>query len=90
MNDEQEKRAEQRGYAKGYAAGKRRRAKAVNYEQQRQRDAARFDRFMCAAVTGLISCGGWQTDGKPDKSPTDFACTAAQIATAMMKKAPRP
>lgn len=90
MNDEQEKRAEQRSYAKGYAAGKRRRAKAVSYEHQQQRDSARFDRFMCAAMTGLIAYGGWQKGGKHDKSPTDFAATAAEIATAMMKKAPRP
>lgn len=88
MNDEQEKRAEQRGYAKGYAAGKRRQAKAANYEHQLQRSAARFDRFMCAAMTGLISCGGWQTGGKPNKTPTEFAATAAEIAKAMMKKAP--
>jgi hypothetical protein len=89
MNDEQQKRAEQRGYAKGYAAGRRRRAKAVNYEHQQQQNAARFDRFMCAAMTGLIACGGWQTGGKPNKSATDFAGTAAEIATAMMKKGPR-
>lgn len=89
MNDEQDKRAEKRGYAKGYAAGKRRRAKAVNYEHQQQRNAARFDRFMCAAMNGLIAYGGWQKGDKPDKSPTDFAATAAEIATAMMKKAPR-
>lgn len=86
MNDEQEKRAEQRGYAKGYAAGKRRRAKTVNYQHQQQRDAARFDRFMCAAVTGLIAFGGWQKGGKPDKSPADFAATAAEIAAALMKR----
>lgn len=89
MNDEQEKRAEQRGYAKGYAAGKRRRAKEVSYEHQRQRDAARFDRFMCAAVTGLIAYGGWKRGDKPDRSPADFAATAADIAAALMKRGHR-
>lgn len=91
MNAEQEQRAEKRGYGKGYAAGKRRRAKEVNAEHRAQRDAARFDRFMCAAITGLLACQTrWSREGKANKSAEDFASTAATIATKMMTKAPRP
>lgn len=63
-------------YQKGYAAGRR------------TRDRDRFDRFYAAAMTGLLSCGGWQRDGKEDRTPYDFAKTAKQIAEAMVKVAP--
>lgn len=89
MNDEQEKRAEQRGYAKGYAAGKRRRINAISSEHLQQRNAARFDRFMCAVVTGLLACNGWKRGDKPDRTPSEFAATAADIAAALMKKGHR-
>lgn len=63
-------------YQKGYAAGRRR------------ADADRFDRFYAAAMTGLLAGDAWQTDGKSDRSPKDFAVTAKQIAKAMVEVAP--
>ena len=68
-------------YAKGYTAGKR-------FSSQR-RDQERFDRFMAAAMSGLLANGTpWEkTAGgvrTPDKGPEDWAKTAAEIARAMM------
>lgn len=63
-------------YQKGYAAGRRR------------ADADRFDRFYAAAMTGLLAGDAWQTDGKSDRSPNDFAGTAKQIAKAMVEVVP--
>lgn len=90
MSSELESLAEKRGYGKGYAAGKRRAAKEARAEHQAQRNAARFDRFMCAAMTGLISVNGWRSGAKLDTSAADFANTAAAIAKEMMKKGYRP
>ncbi len=90
MTTEQEKRAEQRGYGKGYAAGKRLAAKAPQARHEAQRNAARFDRFMCAAMTGLLASHlRWKTAEKYDSTAADFAGTAAQIAAEMMKKGPK-
>lgn len=63
-------------YQKGYAAGRRR----ANSE--------RFDRFYTAAMTGLLAGGEWQKDGKPDRSPKDYAVTAKHIAEAMVEVVP--
>jgi hypothetical protein len=76
------KRAEQRGYAKGYAAGKRR---------QGRTKSDRFDGFLCAAITGLLaSPNRWgPADGsRLDCTPDEYAATAASIARALMKKQP--
>ncbi|PPU41869.1 hypothetical protein [Xanthomonas arboricola] len=83
------KKAEQLGYSKGYAAGKKRRAREISSEASAKHQQARFDRFLCAAITGLLGGKGpWQSGGVPDKSPKDYATTAALIARELMSKAP--
>lgn len=91
MSSELESLAEKRGYGKGYTAGKRRSAKEARAEHHAQRNAAWFDRFMCAAMTGLLAGAKvWKTGEKADSTPADYADTAADIAKAMMRKGYRP
>ncbi|MGQ5356474.1 hypothetical protein ACULML_17665 [Xanthomonas arboricola pv. corylina] len=88
MRDEL-KKAEQLGYARGYAAGKKRRAREISLEASANHQQARFDRFLCAAITGLLGGKGpWQSGGVPDKNAKDYASTATAIARELMSKAP--
>jgi hypothetical protein len=92
MGDDPIKAAEKRGYAKGYQAGRKRnstdRERRVIQSRERER-RARMDRFMCAAMTGLLAGNApWQRKGKPDANPDDYALTAHQLAEAMMRRNP--
>lgn len=53
------KAAEKRGYAKGYIAGKAKRAKLLSYEQILRRDNALWNRAFLAALPACITADGW-------------------------------
>jgi hypothetical protein len=84
--------AEKRGYARGYAAGRKRNAEeqakweaihaAIGSERMQRRD-----RFFCAALTGLIQ-RSWNLNGKPAKTMEDHVELARQFAITSMEKLP--
>lgn len=87
------KQAHERGYSKGYRAGRKRTA-AEDETWQRMhaeihaKDVARRDRFFCAALNGLIVKGGWTMDGKLVKDMNDYIELARKFADAAMLKLP--
>lgn len=86
MTDEL-KRAEQLGYSKGYAAGKRRKE---NLRAVAQIEAKREDfrqRAFLAALPACIQAHGWQTgDKKPINSLTERIDLARDFADAALKR----
>lgn len=83
--DDPIKAAERRGYARGYSAGRRRQKVDRDNVARIRQEQARFDRFLAAAMTGLLAGPApWRTGEKPDECPTDYARTAAQLARAML------
>ena len=77
MDRTEEKKIERRAYAKGYAAGQRKRESA-----ERQR----FDAFYCAALTGLLVSGRWRNGDKDWSSIPDYVNGAIDFAKQSLKK----
>ena len=80
MSDDPIKAADKLGYARGYAAGRRRVRSDRSAENQRKHDEARRDRFFCAALNGLLPTAGWQMGGKDMSSLNDYVELAARFA----------
>lgn len=73
-------------YAKGYAAGKRRKAREISAEQ-RERERTEFRRRVFLAVLPTcIEVSGWQRDGKPIKNLDQRTALAWNFADEAMKQ----
>jgi len=59
MTDDDIKKIEQRGYAKGYAAGKLRKQKTIRAEQREREIKAFRQRAFLAALPACIATKGW-------------------------------
>lgn len=82
--------AEKRGYAKGYAAGKARKYRAITSEQAQRRKDAQWNRAFLAALPACIESNGWEETAKDgSKKPiTDLKARtrlAADFADESMK-----
>jgi hypothetical protein len=65
MDEDEIKRAEKRGYARGYAAGKQRRQRDQSAEQRYREDRAFLDRAFMAALPACVNAQGWKTGDTP-------------------------
>lgn len=80
MADDAYKTAEQRGYAKGYAAGKRRRTRDAAEERRiNEREQFRRRAFL-AALPFAMGANGWKRGEKPINSLEDRVSLARDIA----------
>lgn len=64
MNDDDIKKIEARGYAKGYQAGRRRKQADIRSERHAREEKAFRDRAFLAALPAFISAHGWEMDGE--------------------------
>lgn len=91
MTDDAFAAAEKRGYAKGYAAGKRRVGREVEAERLERARAARENAFFrqafAAVLPACISAQGWKSGDKPihnlderTRLAHDFATEAVRLA----------
>lgn len=79
------KAAEKRGYSKGYAAGRRRKARDLSDQRRRtEREAFRRRAFL-AALPACIAAQGWKRGDKPIASVDDRAQLAWDFAAAAVK-----
>lgn len=58
------KTAEQRGYSKGYAAGRRRKHKDISADSRRHEQQAFLDRAYLALLPAAMQVQGWTLDGE--------------------------
>lgn len=83
--------AEKRGYAKGYAAGKRRVGREVALERQERIQAARENAFwqkaFFAAFTTCVDMRGWTSGDKPISTPAERADLAKLFANEALRVA---
>ena len=74
------KQAETRGYAKGYAAGKRRKAHDVDQERKRARETALWQRAMLAAIPFAMEQSTWTRGEKRIHGLAERLGLAADVA----------
>lgn len=85
MADDSIKEAEKRGYAKGYAAGQRRKkAAATAAAQQRKHDAA-WNRAFLAALPQAMVIQDWTRGDKPIRSIEERVRLAGSFASEAVK-----
>lgn len=65
------KAAEQRGYSRGYSAGKRRRQRELADERRRKEQQAFLDRVFIAVLPAAMNAQGWKFGDKPITSTED-------------------
>lgn len=85
MPDDEIKKAELRGYSKGYAAGKRGKKFAISSEAIRAKKNACWNRAFIAALPAAFNAEGWVRGGKPIKTLDDKMKLAAETADAAIK-----
>lgn len=86
--DDEIKKAELRGYARGYHAGKKKRHRddfVARYRRERQ---AFLDRAFIATLPAALNADGWKFGDKPITSTDDRVELAARWAVAALKKRP--
>nr|WP_315242176.1 hypothetical protein [uncultured Albidiferax sp.] len=76
--------AKQQGYAQGYAAGKRRRQRAIAEDRKRATQNAFWQRAMLAALPFAMQQEGWCRDGKPITTVLDRVRLARNVADAAL------
>lgn len=85
MNEELQA-AEKRGYAKGYAAGRRRKVRDVHGQRQAAAREAFRQRAFLAALPALIETGGtWKMAGREVKTLDDRVELAWRFAAQAVK-----
>lgn len=81
---------EKKGYARGYAAGKKRKERLIIEERRRTQDQAFLDRAFLAALTACIDVQGWRTGDKPISNIPERVKLAADFARAALLQRPMP
>ena len=84
MNDD-----EKRDYAKGYAAGKRRKQREISYEQVQREKQAFLDRVFLAVIPIALESQGWTSGGKPVNTSEERIRLARNWAVESLKQRPR-
>ena len=72
--------AEQRGYSRGYQAGRRRKKTDVSAEQRVQRREAFRQRAFLAALPFAMAAQGWKRGEDPIRSVSDRVRLAKDVA----------
>lgn len=88
--DEELRVAERRGYAKGYAAKKRRIDRERLIERERRERQAFLDRALLAALPAALRAEGWKSDDKPITNVKDRVRLAAKFAREALNQRPTP
>ena len=65
MDKQDEKVIEQRGYSKGYAAGRRRQDADIRREALQAEERAFWDKVFVAATPAFIRASGWKQGDRP-------------------------
>lgn len=65
MTDDVIKKAEARGYSKGYTAGKRRKSRYITDERRQREKQAFAERCYLALLPALMTDTGWTMGGQP-------------------------
>lgn len=66
MTEDEQRKAEKHGYAKGYAAGLRRKQRNIDEERRSRERAAFWNRAFLAALPACLELNGWKTgQGEP-------------------------
>lgn len=71
MDDESIKKAEGRGYSRGYAAGSKRKALTINAERMNRQRAAFWNRAFLALLPAAMLAQNWTLGNKPITSGDD-------------------
>lgn len=87
MSTAELKQAEARGYAKGYTAGKRRKAADVANERQRAREQALWQRAMLVAIPFAMQQSDWKRGQTRITTIEDRMRLAAEVADEALGKA---
>lgn len=84
--EENLKSAEQRGYGRGYAAGKKR-AKADRLAENFRREQQAFlDKALLAALPACIEAQGWKTGDEPITNLPQRVALAVRFANETLKQ----
>lgn len=86
MAKDELKAAEQRGYAKGYAAGQRRKAALSERNKHRREELAFWDRAFLSVAPYFAGCAAWTKGDKQLSSLDDRVELAANFANKAIKK----
>lgn len=78
--DEEAKKAEARGYAKGYQAGKRRKKADIDIERREKEERAFRDRVFLAVLPFCMQAQGWKMGDEPITSSNDRVDWAWSVA----------
>lgn len=81
MNDD-----EKRGYARGYAAGKKKRTDDRKREHLRRERQAFWDRAFLASLGACINADGWKTGDKLITTLPDRVALASDVADEAVKR----
>ena len=81
------KQAEQRGYSKGYRAGKARKQREVRHEERLKKKAALWQRAVLAALPFAMEQTGWTRGGEPIKSVESRVLLASNVADGVVNRA---
>lgn len=79
------KQAEQRGYTRGYNAGRKRQQTDIKQAQKMKRMAYRWNQAFLAALPACIIAQNWKVGGKPIASLTERTALARDFADEAIK-----
>lgn len=82
--------AEKAAYQRGYAAGKRRKARTISAEARLREERAFLDRAFLAALPAAIEAQGWKRGEKPITTLKDRVSLAVDFAREALKQRPAP
>lgn len=82
------KTAEQRGYSKGYQAGRRKKKREISYAQHMREKQAFLDRAFLAALPVALAAQNWKCGDKPITSINDRTSLARDFAIEALKQRP--
>lgn len=86
MDEDEIKKAEKRGYARGYVAGKQRKQRDQTAEQIHREKRAFLDRAFMAALPACIAAQGWKAGDKPISNVPERVDLAWDFAMSALKR----
>jgi hypothetical protein len=79
------KKAELRGYSKGYTAGLKRKSRERQRDHVRQMEASFFNRALLESINFVMTQDSWKRGEKPIKTVQDRMALARDIANEAVK-----